>query len=151
MVEAFKVQSQCNSGFLMAALRAEGLFASDPEHKGLSILAGDIDVWEKSMREKEPPLVDGKPETAPLHPAPPETKFKAKAKASAEGDDTPSDADDSANDSAGAPKRRMLVRVKKKFPSQADGSKGDVPSSADSVPADGSPTDQGEAAVNAVA
>jgi len=79
MTAAFKGKSQNNSGFLVAALRAEGLFAEDETHKGMSRLAGDFDSWEKAMREAAPILKeDGQPETAKLHPEPKETRFKPK-------------------------------------------------------------------------
>ncbi len=74
---AFVGRSQCNSGFLVASLRAEGIFGVDGERKGLSILIGDLDAWEKAAREAAPLLgEDGQPVTAKLHPEPKDTKFR---------------------------------------------------------------------------
>ena len=71
----------------------------------MSKLSGDIDAWEKAMREAEPPLVDGKPETVKLHPEPKETRFRPK-RAEPE---TPA-----AGDAEGEPKptRRRIRRVR---------------------------------------
>lgn len=86
LASAYVGRSQCNSGFLVAALRAEGLFSADAEHKGMSKLTGDLDAWHEAMRVAEPPLVDGSPETAKLHPEPKDTKFRSMR---AEGVETP--------------------------------------------------------------
>ncbi len=75
---SFVGRSQCNSGFLVAALRAEGLFIADNEHRGMSRLAGDIDAWENAMKKMSPPLIDGKPQTVKLHPEPKVTGFLSK-------------------------------------------------------------------------
>ena len=79
LVPAYVGRSQCNSGFLVAALRAEGLFRPDGEHKGMSRLAGDLEAWEIGMREAAPILGDdGQPVTVRLHPELKETKFRPK-------------------------------------------------------------------------
>lgn len=74
MVSAFEGRSQNNSGFLVAAMRAEGLVGADAKHKGMSVMTGDIDAWELAAREAAPSMKDGVPETVPLHPVPKELK-----------------------------------------------------------------------------
>lgn len=79
---AFVGRSQCNSGFLVAALRAEGILGADAEKRGMSRLSGDLDAWEKSMQEAAPLFGDdGQPLTAKLHPEPKQTGFRRKADA----------------------------------------------------------------------
>lgn len=79
LASAFVGKSQCNSGFLVAVLRSEGLFQPDTERKGMSRLAGDLDAWELGMREATPLMgADGQPLTAKLHPEPKETPFRRK-------------------------------------------------------------------------
>ena len=70
---AFVGRSQCNSGFLIGALRAEGLLSVDAEHRGMSTLTGDLFSWELQMRTATPLLENGKPVTVKLRPEPKET------------------------------------------------------------------------------
>ena len=163
LARAFVGRSQCNSGFLVAALRAEGLFRPDPEHKGMSKLAGDIDAWEKANRVIEPPLMDGKPETAKLHPEPKETKFKAKPEATSDVDETPpgdatapeGTADDASSDSpsgaAAKPKPSMIVRIKRKGAKPSAEADGQEPPVADAEPSDAEPSAQDGGQTTAVA
>lgn len=116
---AFVGRSQCNSGFLVAALRAEGILAGDAEKRGMSRLAGDLDAWEKSMQEAAPLLGDGgQPLTAKLHPEPKQTGFprKADAKPEVPSQDATPDGGDAKPEDAGdnAPKGKMVVRVRRK-------------------------------------
>ena len=79
LASAFVGKSQCNSGFLVAALRKEGLFQPDTERKSMSRLAGDLDAWELGTRKATPLVGDDKqPLTAKLHPEPKETSFRQK-------------------------------------------------------------------------
>ena len=133
LARAFVGRSQCNSGFLVAALRAENLFQADPEHKGMSRLAGDIDAWEKTMRETEPPLVDGRPETAKLHPEPKETKFRPK-QAEGGADEPQGDAPQKGD---AKPKPNMIVRIKRKGARPSAEADGREPPAADAEPPDG--------------
>lgn len=91
LASAYVGKSQCNSGFLVATLRAEGLLQPDAEHKGMSRLAGDLAAWVLGMREAAPLLGDdGQPLTAKLHPEPKETRFRPKqAEPDAEAGETP--------------------------------------------------------------
>ncbi|HPO15405.1 MAG TPA: hypothetical protein PLI09_18320 [Candidatus Hydrogenedentes bacterium] len=111
---AFVGRSQCNSGFLVAALRAEGILSGDAEKRGMSRLAGDLDSWEKSMQEAAPLFGDGgQPLTAKLHPEPKQTGFPRKADAKPEA--TPDDGDAKPEDAGDdAPKGKMVVRVRRK-------------------------------------
>ena len=124
LAAAFVGKSQCNSGFLVAALRAEGIFSADAEHKGMSKPAGDLDAWEEQVREAAPLLGDdGQPIiTVKLRPEPKETRFRPK-QAAAPSDDAPrgdgagppSDRppqDGAPQDGDARPKRR-LVRIRK--------------------------------------
>lgn len=79
LASAFVGKSQCNSGFLVAALRKEGLFQPDVERKSMSRLAGDFGAWELGTR-KATPLVgdDKKPLMAKLHSEPKKTSFRQK-------------------------------------------------------------------------
>jgi hypothetical protein len=120
LAAAFVGKSQCNSGFLVASLRDIGVFSVREDRKGMSVLTGDLDAWEKSMREAAPLLDDdGQPLTAKLHAEPKETKFRAKEAttpsddAPQEDDTTPASEDASQEDEA-KPKRR-LVRIRKKL------------------------------------
>lgn len=72
-IGAFVGRSQCNSGFLVASLRAEGLLTVDGEHRGMSVLTGDLFSWELQMRTASPLLENGRPVTVKLHPEPKET------------------------------------------------------------------------------
>lgn len=74
----FVGRSQCNSGFLVASLRAERLLTADAEHKGMSRLTGDLDAWETALRKSAALFVDGKPVTVKLHPEPKDTNFRPK-------------------------------------------------------------------------
>ena len=149
LAKAFVGRSQCNSGFLVAALRAEGILRADPEHKGMSRPAGDIDAWEKANREAEPPLVDGRPETAKLHPEPKETKFKVKPKSTCDVHETPhgdavspeGTADEAPADSPGEgaakAKPTMLIRIKRKGAKPSAEADDREPPAADAEPSDG--------------
>jgi len=109
LASAFVGRSQCNSGFLVAGLRAEGIFSPDEKRNGLSKLTGDIDGWEKQMRGAAPLLGDdGQPVTVKLHPEPKETKFCPKAQT---GGGSPA-ADGTAPD--GQEKPKLKLRIKKK-------------------------------------
>ena len=137
---AFKGRSQNNSGFLTAALRAEGLFAADAEHKGMSRVAGDIDAWEKAMHEAMPVLKDdGHPLTMPLHPPSPETKFRParkKNEAAQAGDATPPDA--ASSDGEPKPRPSMIKRLRR-LPPPPPKSDGMEASRTESAPADAEP------------
>ena len=101
----FVGKSQCNSGFLVAVLRAENIFSADPEHKGLSKVTSDLDAWEKAMREAAPVLKDdGQPETVKLYPEIKDTCFRPKQA---------STAPDAAPDNEPVPNQRQ-VRTNKK-------------------------------------
>jgi hypothetical protein len=79
LASAFVGKSQCNSGFLVAVLRKEGLFQPDVERKSMSRLAGDLDAWELGTRKATPLVGDDKqPLTAKLHPEPKKTSFRQK-------------------------------------------------------------------------
>ena len=141
LAKAFVGRSQCNSGFLVAALRTEGILRADPERKGMSRLAGDMDAWEKAMREAEPPLVDGKPETVKLHPEPKETKFKAKPKSTGDAGEATGGGvtapADSTDDSEAKAKPIMLVRIKRKGAKPSAEADDREPPAADAEPSDG--------------
>lgn len=139
---AFVGRSQCNSGFLVAALRAEGLFQADPEHKGMSKLTGDLDAWEGSLRGMAPLFVDGAPVTVKLNPEPRDTKFRPKRADGVETpdgdtpqDDAPKDdgesapSDDAPQDGDAKPKRR-LVRISRKLAEELG-----APDTAETAPA----------------
>jgi hypothetical protein len=124
LAAGFAGRSQCNSGFLVAVLRAEGIFSADPEHKGMSRMTGDLDAWEKAMREVAPVLKDdGQPETAKLRPEPKETKFRPKQAAPSPDDAPQGDGAGPPTDgppTEGAPQdgdakpKRRLVRISRK-------------------------------------
>lgn len=128
LTAAFVGKSQCNSGFLVAALRAEGIFSVDAERKGMSVLTGDLDAWERRMRESEPLLGDdGQPVTAKLHPEPKETKFRPKQAAAPSDDAPPEEAPPDGED-----KPRRLVRIRRSVAKRLG-----VADDSESAPADG--------------
>ena len=66
---AFDGRSSTNSGFLTAVLRAEGLAQEDPEHKGMSLLCGDMEGWRAATLDGDPVREeDGSEKTEPLRP-----------------------------------------------------------------------------------
>lgn len=84
LADAFVSRSQNNSGFLVAALRAEGLLKAAPSQPMMSILAGDLDAWAKKV--KGLPLAKGKPVDASVKASSPNGKDADTAKkASAKG------------------------------------------------------------------
>ena len=142
---AFQGRSQNNSGFFTAALRAEGLFAADAEHKGMSRLVGDIDAWERAMREAAPVLKDdGQPLTMPLHPPTPLTKFRAarnKDEAAQASVATPPDAmqpDAASADGEPKPRPSMIKRLRR-LPPPPPKSDGRDASGVESAPANAEP------------
>ncbi|MDQ1257330.1 MAG: hypothetical protein QG656_1934, partial [Candidatus Hydrogenedentes bacterium] len=146
---AYVGKSQCNSGFLVAALRAEGLFRVDIEHKGMSRLAGDLDAWESAARTAEPPLVDGRPVTAKLHPEPKESRFRPKQATSEAAAIDATNATDA--EGVRGPILRKVRRMKQPKGDAAPEPDGNEPSAADSAVADGAPTEQSDGAETAVA
>jgi hypothetical protein len=149
LASAFVGKSQCNSGFLVAALRAEGLFQADAEHKGMSKLVGDLDAWERSLREMAPIFVEGVPATVKLHPEPKDTRFRPKRIQGVETpdgespqSDPPSEGDADAQDGEAKPKRR-LVRVSKRVAERLGLSPASetAPADAEAPPEDGGATD----------
>lgn len=80
-------RSQCNVGFVTASLRHLGIFSAAPEHKGMSVLTGDLEAFAERMIDASPLLgPDGQPVTAKLRPEPKETRFRPKTADSAPGD-----------------------------------------------------------------
>jgi hypothetical protein len=117
LATAYVGKSQCNSGFLVAALRAEQVFSIDTEHKGMSILSGDLDAWEVQMREADAVVGDdGQPVTVKLRPEPKETRFR-KATEPVSEEQPPAEREavpqDGLPEEVGATPKR-LVRVSKK-------------------------------------
>jgi hypothetical protein len=55
---AYKSKSSNNAGFLTATLRALGLAAGAPEAESKHIVAGDWDVWRKTMIAKAGTLIE---------------------------------------------------------------------------------------------
>ena len=80
--EAFKSQSNNNSGFLVAILRKEGLFVADEKKPHLTRLASSeaLDVWEKNILNMPKPH---DAERVPLNPSKPKHLFKRKGGANA--------------------------------------------------------------------
>lgn len=126
LAQSYCGRSQCNSGFLVAALRHIGIFGAHSERKGMSVVTGDLDEWENRMRTAEP-LVgeDGQPVLVKLHPEPKETRFRPKAAEPTSGDASQGDGepetsgDHDARDAGDgdAPKRRV-VRISRKTASR---------------------------------
>jgi len=159
LTSAFVGKSQCNSGFLVAALRAEGLFQADAEHKGMSKLVGDLDAWEKSLQGMVPTFVDGVPATVKLHPEPKDTRFRPKRADGVEtpGGDAPQD-DAPRGDAEGAPPdgeapqdgdakpKRRLVRISRKLAEELGAS-----DATESAPADAEASTQSVGGDNPVA
>lgn len=56
--DAYKSKSSNNAGFLTATLRALGLTAAAPEAESKHIVAGDWDVWRKTMIAKAGALIE---------------------------------------------------------------------------------------------
>lgn len=77
--EAFKGQSNNNSGFLVAILRKEGVFVADEEKPHLTklITSEALDAWEKNILNMPRPH---NAEHLPLHPPKPKHLFKKKGR-----------------------------------------------------------------------
>jgi len=122
LASAFVGRSQCNSGFIVSCLKYETIFSESRDRRGMHCLTGDLDAWERAMREA-PPLLggDGQPVTAKLDPEPKETRFRPNQAAAPTDDATQGDGASPPSDGSpadGAPqdgdaKPRRLVRIRK--------------------------------------
>ena len=73
---AFQGRSSTNSGFLTAAIRAEGLAYEDTEHRGMSLLNGGFDTWLQGVLDATPEQnEDGTVKQEPLTPPKRENPF----------------------------------------------------------------------------
>ena len=139
---AFVGRSQCNSGFLVAVLRAERIFSADPEKKGFTKVTDDIDAWEKVNRQFQPLLNDdGQPVTVKLHPEPKENRFQPKqAEPDCDVEETPevdSGGQDSPTQSPDEVEvERKPIISKLRSSKRQDGDETDVPDSSEPETAD---------------
>jgi hypothetical protein len=101
-IPALVGRSSTNCGFITAVLRAEGLAATEPEKRGMSVLTGNLDDWERAVLDAEPELDgDGNVRLEPLHPPVKDTRFGGPRPAGgrakrARGVEMPGDDDDGA-------------------------------------------------------
>jgi len=136
LAAAFVGKSQCNSGFLVAVLRAERVFDADSERKGMSRLATPdaLDKWVEAMRALAPLTGDDGQLTAKLRAEPKETQFRPKQSAPAtddaeQGDGATPPSEGAASD--GDAKPRRLVRIRRKLAEELG-----VAGESEAVPAD---------------
>jgi len=99
---AWKGLSACNAGFGMAILRAEGIFASDPEKKGMVRLTGPtaLDDWERKVLAIK---VAKDADRVPLIPPKPVPNFTKRLKPEGEALTGDAPMGDAASESGGDP------------------------------------------------
>jgi hypothetical protein len=93
----FEGRSANNSSFMAAVLRSESLITKAADNDKLNVASGDLDAWEKQMRNADAtPLAVPEPASSPVpQPAKDEKpKAKGKAKAKAEPEPKPEESND---------------------------------------------------------